>query len=104
MQTSIKTTDLDLSANLLSKGGLLSSNGPWRIVRSGKKRTVEFAFDGINSDWVEEFRSGKDGKLAFIAARGSLLKIISTLNLSEDEKRYEAGSKESDGAVAERKE
>ena len=90
MNTSIKTTDLDLAANLLSKGGLLSNSGPWRIVRSGKKRSVEFSFDNINPAWVEEFRSGSDGKLAFIAARGSLLKIISTLNLDgEDKKKNE---------------
>ena len=99
METSIKTTDLDLAANILSKGGLLSNNGPWRIVRSGKKHTVEFAFDKINPDWVEDFRSGKDGKLAFIAARGSLLKIISTLNLTREERRYETGKP--DNAVAE---
>ncbi len=84
MKTSIKTTDLDLAASLLAHGGKLSDNGPWRIVRTGKKKTVEFAFDNVETEWIDQFRSGADGRLAFIAARGMLLKIISTLDINKD--------------------
>lgn len=85
MKTSIKTTDLDLAACLLALGGRQSKKGPWKIVRTGKKKAVEFAFDEVETDWIDNFRSGVDGKLAFIGARGMLLKIISTLNINKDE-------------------
>ena len=98
MKTSIKTTDLDLAANLLAHGGLLANDGPWRIVRTGQKKTVEFAFDNIETDWIEQFRSGADGKLAFIAARGSLLKIISTLSVNKEP--YYGTQPENSGATA----
>ena len=88
MKTSIKTTDLDLSASLLARGGKLSNDGPWRIVRTGRRKTVEFAFDEVETDWIDEFREGSDGKLAFIAARGMLLKIISTLDIEKETNQH----------------
>lgn len=76
MKTELATTDTEFAAALMAKGANLRS---WKKLNDGNRIRVQWSLEGIEPEWIEEYRTGRDLFSSFSHARKMLVNIVKTM-------------------------
>lgn len=71
--TALKTLDTDFAAAMMARGARLES---WDKSPDGRK--LYWRLTGINPDWMNEYREGKDGITRFVNVKRFLVNVAKT--------------------------
>lgn len=81
--TVLTTSDTDFASALMSKGARLVS---WEPSTDQPRHRMFWTLEGIEPQWIEQYRTGADGISAFMHARKMLVNIVKTDNRLSDHK------------------
>ena len=73
--TTLTTSDTDFASAMMAKGARLVS---WEPSKDQARARMMWMLDGIEPEWIEEYRSGKDKFAAFVHAHRMLVNIAKT--------------------------
>jgi len=80
--TALKTLDTDFAAALLTRGARIDH---WEKSQDGRK--LYWCLSEINPQWMEDYRTGKDGIIRFVANKKMFVNICKTeIKLKEIER------------------
>lgn len=73
-ESKLATSDTDFAAAMMAQGARLDS---WKPSPESSRRMTWF-ISGVEPEWVEHYRTGKDGIAAFIHSKKMLVNIAKT--------------------------
>ena len=73
MVTAFKTIDTDFAAAMMARGARLDG---WEKSSDGRK--LYWKLTGINPDWMNDYREGRDGITRYMTNRKMLINVCHT--------------------------